>query len=224
MAAPSDWIATTRQAIPQFWALVTKLKPTMHLAGITELDAGFLDAHQVAALLWDVDGTLMPHHHSGVAPEFQAVLKNLETRVPQAILSNCGEIRLAELGRIFPELPVFKAYRTPEGALVLRQLLRGEERWTSGRGAARERLAKAPARLTPVKKPSGELIDMVLDQLGDPPRDRVFMVGDQYFTDIAGANLAGIKSVKVPTYQPASFPLPVRTFQLLERLIYRIMR
>jgi predicted HAD superfamily phosphohydrolase YqeG len=53
-------------------------------------------------------------------------------------------------------------------------------------------------------------------------RARVFMIGDQYFTDIASANLAGIRSVKVDTRSPASFPLPVRTLQRIERAVYHI--
>jgi predicted HAD superfamily phosphohydrolase YqeG len=49
------------------------------------------------------------------------------------------------------------------------------------------------------------------------------MVGDQYFTDIAGANLAGINSVKVPTLSPRSFPLLLRSFQRAEWLMVRLL-
>ncbi|HEV8124281.1 MAG TPA: HAD hydrolase-like protein [Gemmatimonadales bacterium] len=223
MAAPSDWITTTRQALPRFFKLVSKLKPTFHLPDITAVDQGFVEAHRVAALLWDVDGTLMPHHEMGVATEFQATLKNLEARIPQAILSNCGETRFSELGRIFPELPVLKAYKAPNGRVVLRVLERGVERWSESAGKERVAVEKPSGPLTPLKKPSAELIEFALDQLGAPPRERTFMVGDQYFTDIAGANLAGIGSIKVPTFKPESFPLPVRSFQLFERAVYRLL-
>ena len=223
MAAPSDWYITTRQALPQFFKLVSKLKPTFHLPDVTALDSGFVAAHQIAALLWDVDGTLMPHHHMVVAPEFEATLRNLEARVPQAILSNCGEVRFHELGGIFPALPVLKAYRTVDRTTVLRVLLQGNEQWSAGAAAQRRPIAKPTEALTPLKKPSAELIEFALDQLGAPPRERVFMVGDQYFTDIAGANLAGIGSIKVPTFQPKSFPFPVRSFQLFERAVYRLV-
>lgn len=223
MAAPTDWITTTWQALPQFFRLVTKLKPTYHLPDVTALDSGFVSSHGVAALLWDVDGTLMPHHYMGVAPEFQATLKALESAVPQAILSNCGETRFLELGKIFPELPVLKAYTTEAGTTVLRSLHRGEERWSLGSGKDHQPIARPEGRLKPLKKPSAELIDFAIDRLGADQRDRVFMVGDQYFTDIAGANLAGIRSVKVPTFGRHSFPFPIRSFQLIERGIYRLL-
>lgn len=223
MAAPSDWFTTTRQALPRFFKLVSKLKPSFHLPDITALDPQFVERERIAALLWDVDGTLMPHHDMGVATEFQATLKHLETRVPQAILSNCGEDRFHELGRIFPELPVLKAYKSADGRVLLRVLERGAEAWSEGSGEARRKIGKPEGSLTPLKKPSAELIEFALDQLGSPPRERVFMVGDQYFTDIAGANLAGIGSIKVPTFKPHSFPFPVRSFQLLERAVYRLV-
>jgi predicted HAD superfamily phosphohydrolase YqeG len=223
MAAPSDWLTTTRQALPRFFELVSKLKPTFHLPDITALNRAFVEEHKVAALLWDVDGTLMPHHDMGVASEFQATLKNLEANVPQAILSNCGEDRFHELGRIFPELPVLKAYRMPDRSVVLRALEQGSEQWSAGAGQQRRTITRPVETLLPLKKPSAELIQFALDQLGSPPRERVFMVGDQYFTDIAGANLAGIRSIKVPTFKPKSFPFPVRSFQLLERALYRLM-
>jgi predicted HAD superfamily phosphohydrolase YqeG len=223
MAAPSDWLITARQTLPRFFKLISRLKPTFHLPDVTAVDRRFVQEQQVAALLWDVDGTLMPHHYLGVAIEYMATLENLEDQVPQAILSNCGEDRFHELGSIFPELPVLKAYRKPDGSLVLRVLQGGNERWVEGAGAARRDIAIPAGTLVALKKPSAELIEFALDQLGSPPRERVFMVGDQYFTDIAGANLAGIGSIKVPTYKPRSFPLPVRLFQLFERAVYRLV-
>ncbi len=223
MAAPSDWFTTTRQALPRFFKLVSKLKPSFHLRDIAALDPEFVESKGIAALLWDVDGTLMPHHDMGVATEFQATLKQLEIRVPQAILSNCGEDRFHELGQIFPELPVLKAYKTADGRVVLRVLKRGVEQWSEGSGARRLTIERPAGALVPLKKPSAELIEFALDQLGSPPRERVYMVGDQYFTDIAGANLAGIGSIKVATFKPHSFPFPVRSFQLLERAVYRLV-
>ncbi|MEO8294434.1 MAG: HAD hydrolase-like protein [Gemmatimonadota bacterium] len=167
----------------------------------------------------------MPHHDMGVAPEFQATLKEIErqTGIRQAILSNCGETRFGELGRIFPELPVLKAYVAADGQTFLRSGHRGVEAWSDRAGGTVDDISSYRQHLRPLKKPSAELIEFALHQLGSPPRDHVFMVGDQYFTDIAGANLAGIRSVKVPTFRPESFPFAVRTFQKLERLIYRVL-
>src|SRR5436305_1399909 len=81
--------------------LAGKLEPTVHIDDVTSIDDRFLDEYAVAALLWDVDGTLMSHHGSGVAPRFEAVLGRLRNHVPQAVLSNCGEERFQHLATIF---------------------------------------------------------------------------------------------------------------------------
>jgi len=57
--------------------------------------------------------------------------------------------------------------------------------------------------------------------IADRP-EAALMVGDQYFTDIASANLAGVRSAKVPTLHRASFPAPVRWSQRLEAVLYRL--
>jgi len=224
MAAASDWFTTTRQALPRFFKLVSKLRPTHHLPDVRAIDERFLSDHAVEALLWDVDGTLMAHHNMSVADSFQSTLARLAERsdVKQVVLSNCGESRFTELGRIFPEIPVLKAYQKASGDTVVRSLHQGREVWSDGReGGMQERPDKE--QLRPLKKPSAELIEFALSHAGSPSREHVFMVGDQYFTDIAGANLAGIKSIKVPTFEPASFPFPVRSFQMVERMLYRLM-
>lgn len=76
--------------------------------------------------------------------------------------------------------------------------------------------------LRSVRKPSAELIDRAR-QLLQCPADRVVMVGDQLFTDIASANLAGIRSIKVPTLARETFPLPLRTLQRMEDLLFRLL-
>lgn len=223
MAAASDWITTTRQALPRFFKLVSKLKPTIHLPDIRAIDEKFITDHRVAALIWDVDGTLMAHHNMSVAEMFQSTLTRIAERsdIRQIILSNCGESRFAELGRIFPEIPVIKAYRKDGNGIVLRTLFAGGERWNDG-WTGTDRLS-GEGVLQPLKKPSGELIELALAQAGSPPPEQVYMVGDQYFTDIAGANLAGIRSIKVPTLERGSFPFAVRSFQRIESVLYRML-
>ena len=49
------------------------------------------------------------------------------------------------------------------------------------------------------------------------------MVGDQYFTDIAGANLAGVRSIKLSAIGPESLPRSIRMGQMVERLVYRLL-
>jgi predicted HAD superfamily phosphohydrolase YqeG len=48
-------------------------------------------------------------------------------------------------------------------------------------------------------------------------------VGDQYFTDVAGANLAGVRSIKLPTLAKETFRIPVRISHALERAVYAIL-
>ena len=77
------------------------------------------------------------------------------------------------------------------------------------------------AGLDPVRKPDPELLRAAVAAL-ELPGSAVVMVGDQYFTDIAGAGLAGIRSIKVPTIGRESFPTGMRVGHVVERLAYRI--
>jgi predicted HAD superfamily phosphohydrolase YqeG len=47
------------------------------------------------------------------------------------------------------------------------------------------------------------------------------MVGDQYWTDIAGANLGGVRSIRVPPVEPGTFPRTLRVLQSIERSVQR---
>jgi predicted HAD superfamily phosphohydrolase YqeG len=222
MSQKTSWTTTVLQAAPRLFELVRHLRPTMHVAAVTSLDGDFLSAHAVSAILWDVDGTLMAHHDRAIASEIKGVLEGLGRRVPQAILSNCDDERLAELGVLFADLPVFKGYRLETGTLALRRLHQGRDEWSVREVAGGRPLSSPPASALPVRKPSAALIEHVIKWMG-VDREGAFMIGDQYFTDIAGANLAGIRSVKVETLAPASFPLAVRAYQWMERLLYRLL-
>jgi HAD superfamily phosphatase (TIGR01668 family) len=219
--AQTDWWSTTRQAVPNLGTLLRNLRPTMEVASVREIDPAFVERHQVEAFIWDVDGTMMGHHDCLLHPDLLAVVQRLWkiAGLSHAILSNCGEERFAELGGIFPDIPIFKGYRS-NGKVLLRKLLQGQETWLQPDG----NLVEKPAGiLTPLKKPSAELIARVLVEIGRPDPARVYMVGDQYFTDIAGANLAGINSIKVTTVSRATFPLLLRTFQRVESIIVHLM-
>jgi predicted HAD superfamily phosphohydrolase YqeG len=218
-----NWTSTAWQTFPRLWGVLGKMRPTLSVPDITAIDDAFLRRHDVAALLWDVDGTLMAYHHGRVEPELAGAFANLRGKVPQAILSNCGDARLEELGTIFGELPVFKGYRRRDASLVFRCLRGGDERWSAGRGDARATIPRPAGRLKALRKPSAELVDALIDDLGVAPRERVFMVGDQHLTDIAGANLAGIGSVKVRTVRPETFPLEIRCLQRVERGLFRVL-
>lgn len=218
MQAKSDWLTTTRQALPDFLRLARKLRPTFHMDDIRGIDHAFIAKNAIEALIWDVDGTLMPHHHDSVAPSLQPTMDKIFelAEIRHAILSNCGEDRLQELGDLFPNIPVIKGYES-EGTTVWRTLKDGHEEWATEQGPA-----QPPLERVPIKKPSAKLIHCAMRVLGAADGSRVVMVGDQYFTDIAGANLAGIRSIKVHTFDPASFPFAVRSFQRIEALLYRL--
>ena len=218
MAAPTDWIATTRQALPEFFRLARRLRPTFQMRDIRGIDHAFIRENGINALIWDVDGTLMPHHYKGVAPSLQPAMdKILElSEVRHTILSNCGEERLVELGQLFPHIPVVKAYETESGT-VCRTLVKGREEWLGDAGSL-----EPPRQRQPIKKPSAKLVECAMRVLGREDRAGVVMVGDQFFTDIAGANLAGIRSIKVDTLDPRSFPFAVRSFQRFESVVYRL--
>lgn len=217
--ARNDWIRTTAQALPRFFELAGRMRPSVHLPDIRALDEEFLRTHDVRGLIWDVDGTLMPHHNLEIDEAFRETFDRLLRRngLRHVILSNCGEERLAELGRIFPEVPVVKAYVGDPGP-VARRLVGGRESWLDLEGRP-----VSPEGLSPVKKPSALPIRLALREMEDPPPEQVFMVGDQYFTDIAGANLGGVRSVKVPTWERASFPLVLRAFQRFESVLFRLL-
>ena len=72
-----------------------------------------------------------------------------------------------------------------------------------------------------IRKPSVALLEYALRVL-DVPAENALVVGDQYLTDVAGANMTGVRSAKVPTLEPGSFPLPVRILQLLDSGFYRL--
>jgi predicted HAD superfamily phosphohydrolase YqeG len=211
-----DWLATAWQVLPRAFEVVARLEPTFDLPGAAAVTTAFAREHRVLAVLWDVDGTLMPYHHTSVPRESQAILDDLERGgVRQAILSNCGEARFRELGEVFPQLPVLKAYRMATGEAVLRVLVGSVDRWLTSRPGG-------PAK--PYRKPSATLVRLALDHLGISEPARALMIGDQCLTDVAGANLAGIRSAKVPTLARSTFPPAIRTLQRLEGVLRVVSR
>jgi predicted HAD superfamily phosphohydrolase YqeG len=50
------------------------------------------------------------------------------------------------------------------------------------------------------------------------------MVGDQYWTDVAGANLGGIRSIRVPPIEPHTFPKTLRVLQAVEQRLRKWIR
>ncbi|WP_420633494.1 HAD hydrolase-like protein [Candidatus Palauibacter sp.] len=223
----ATWVQTSRRLLPRLARLAREIQPTFHLGSVSELSPGDLQELGVKAVLWDVDGTLMAHHadrvDAALTSAFEALLAAPGLR--HAIVSNCQEDRFAELGRIFPGMPVVLGYETAAGAAF--RVRRGAvEEWCGPGASGRSDPANASRNgmaLRPIRKPSRRLVRAALDVLDFADRpEAALMVGDQYFTDIASASLAGIRSVKVTTLHRASFPSPVRVSQRLEGLLYRL--
>lgn len=222
MGENGGWTRTARSVLPRLMRLSGKIDPTFELGSVAEIDDAFLEKHGVRGLIWDVDGTLMAHHakevDATVRPRFESLLAR--TNLRHAIVSNCQPSRFRELGEIFPSVPVLLGFKTPVG-MAFRVIRRGQQT-TTGRG--QQALARQPG-IEPVRKPSAALIRQAIREMGmeDAP-ERVLVVGDQYFTDIASANLAGVRSVKVHTIDPGSFPMAVQLGQLLEGALMRVRR
>lgn len=214
----ADWVTTVRQVLPRLLSVTRNLKPTLHLDSIAELTPDLLHEHDIRTVIWDVDGTLMPWHARTVdpalAPAFDALVRSDAAR--HVILSNCSEERLVELGRMFPDIPILKGYDTPDGRRC-RRLLGGVDSWVDDRPPPDAGTAHA------IRKPDADLVAFALVEAGARGAATAVMVGDQYLTDIAGANLAGVRSVKVRTVARSSFPFPVRFFQRIEGALYRAL-
>lgn len=207
--------ATLRQSLPSLRHLLSQLEPTYHLDTVAEIDAAFLLELGIAAVLWDVDGTLMAYHGRDVDDQFPHI-RDLFRHGParHAILSNCDEVRFDTLGELFPEVHVLRAYSTAAG-LVFRHRLGGRDTHSV---AQVESILSNGGRQ--IRKPSRELVDYGRQVLEVDDPYHVLMVGDQYLTDIASANLAGVRSVKVQTFGRNTFPPPIRLSQRMENLLY----
>lgn len=71
-------------------------------------------------------------------------------------------------------------------------------------------------------KPLGRAFQQGLAQLGTPPHETA-MVGDQLFTDVLGANLAGMVSILVTPLSPGKL-LHTRALRRLERVLLKRYR
>jgi hypothetical protein len=150
-----------------------------------------------------------------IAPEYRAHFEELvrDPSVCHVILSNCGEARFVELGSLFPTIALARAY-SAAGGPVLR--LRTGSQDTHSPEQVRALLETGRI----LRKPSPTPFRLVVQAMGVDP-EAALMVGDQHLTDVAGANRAGIRSVKVGTYRPDSFPRILRAGQVLERVLVR---
>jgi predicted HAD superfamily phosphohydrolase YqeG len=212
-----DRFATLRQSLPRIWKLLSELEPTFRIQTVSEIDGDFIERNDIRGILWDVDGTLMSYHAKDIDQQFphiRALFRDGPAR--HAILSNCDEVRFDVLAGMFPEVPVVRGYATPNEP-VFRYKLGGTD--THSPEEIQHILSHNGVQ---IRKPSGELIRYGMQLLGVDDPDAMLMVGDQYLTDIASANLAGARSAKVPTFRRETFPFPIRVSQRVERVLYAL--
>jgi len=218
IASGESAFATFVQSAPRLFSLLGRMRPTWELPALSALDGEFLRREGIRGLVWDVDGTLTGDRRPALVPEvvapFQALVE--EPGLRHVILSNAGEIRFRELGAMFPLIPILRAYQHG-GTIEYRKLLGRDDSWT------REELdARLAGGARVIRKPSAALVDFAVRELACD-REAIVMVGDQYLTDVAGANLGGVRSVKLPTLAPDSFRTTVRISQRVEAVLYRLL-
>ncbi|NNG15042.1 MAG: hypothetical protein HKM89_01090, partial [Gemmatimonadales bacterium] len=71
MAQIADWLSTVRQTLPRIGLMVRHMQPSLELSDVRSISPAFLESLGVEAVIWDVDGTLMPRHHREVAAPFR---------------------------------------------------------------------------------------------------------------------------------------------------------
>lgn len=210
-------LATLRQSLGRMPLLLRNMEPTWFLDGVAGITPDFVAREGIAGILWDIDGTLTAYHRTTLLPEAVAPFEALRgvPGLAHAILSNSPEWRFRELAEMFPDVPVLRGYRLG-GKVLLRRLHGGHDSWS-----ADDLEARLAAGAVTLRKPSAELVRLAIAELGCPP-DAAVMVGDQYLTDIAGANLARIRSIKLPNPAKRTFPWSIRFTQRLEELLFRV--
>jgi len=215
----ADYLSTLRQTVPQLVTVLKNMEPTLHVPDVSRLDATFFQDRNIEGVIWDVDGTLMGYHAMDIDREFRDMIRGQFRDGPahHAILSNSDEARFRALGTIFPEIPVLRGYSTPHGP-VRRCLFQGGDTHTPDQ--IREILQHGHQ----IRKPNGDLIRFAMTEMGVEDPTNVVMIGDQYLTDIASANLSGVRSIKVDTYRRATFPFNLRCSQRAERVLYLLFR
>jgi len=218
IASGESAFATFVQSAPRLLKLIRQMRPTWELPGLSALDPEFLRRERIRGLVWDVDGTLTGDRRPELIPEAEAAFTALLAvpGIQHVILSNAGEARFRELGTMFPDLPILRAYQRG-GTTLYRKLDRGADSWT-----AEELTTRLAEGARVIRKPSAALTEYAVRELGCE-RETTVMIGDQYLTDVAGANLGGVRSVKLPTLAPGSFRTAVRMSQRGETLLYRLL-
>jgi predicted HAD superfamily phosphohydrolase YqeG len=218
LATGNSAFSTFFQVAPHLLRVMRHMRPTWHQGTLTAVTPAFLRWHGLRGVIWDVDGTLTGDRRTELRPEAEAAFRMLaeDPGLRHVVLSNAGEERYRQLGTIFAGMPILRAYTLgPE--ILYRRLQGTDDTWTAEELAAR---LAAGARV--IRKPSAVLVDYAVRELGCT-KDEAVMIGDQYLTDVAGANLGGVRSIRLPTLARETFRPAVRLSQVLERGLYAVL-
>ncbi len=218
LATGASAFTTFVQVLPRLPSLVARMRPTWRVGSLAEVTPAFLRERGISGLVWDVDGTLTGDRRRDLLPGSEGPFRALlaEPSLAHVILSNASEERFLELAGMFPTVPLLRGYAL-RGEFLFRKIAGGTDCWT-----ADELAARLAAGAHVVRKPSAELVEVAVRELART-KDEVAMVGDQYLTDVAGANLGGIRSIKLPTQAPGTFRLSVRVGQRLEGGLFAVV-
>jgi predicted HAD superfamily phosphohydrolase YqeG len=218
LASGASSFSTLVQVAPRLVSLFGKMEPTWHLPGPAAITPAFLREHGLRGLIWDVDGTLTGDRRPALFAESEGPFRTLlaDASLTHVVLSNAGEERYRELGTMFPAVPILRAY-SMDGRTLYRRLQGTADTWTA---AELEQRLTAGARV--IRKPSATLVDYAVREMGCA-KSEVVMIGDQYLTDVAGASLGGVRSIKVPTLARETFRASVRFSQRLETALYAVL-
>lgn len=197
--------------------ILKDLRPTFRMKDVRSVTPEFLETRGIEGVIWDVDGTLMNYHDTDIAVEFRDQIRSLFREGPgrHSILSNCGEARYPQLGKMFPEIPVLRGYTSPNGP-ILRVLEQGRDSHSAGE------LKRILDEGRVLRKPSGKLIELAMEHLNITDKTKMLIIGDQYLTDVASGNLGGILTARVPAYGRHSFPVALRVSQRLEQALFAV--
>ena len=218
LATGSSSFSTFFQSFPRLPMLLRKMRPTWHLSSLSAVTPEFLAGQGIKAMIWDVDGTLTRDRGPGIEPSQEPPFRALMAApgLKHVVLSNASEERFSQLGTLFPMLTILRAYRLGEQVLY-RKRHGAADTWSP---EELERQLAAGAAV--IRKPSAALVDYAVRELG-VTRQEVVMIGDQYLTDVAGANLGAVRSIKLPTFARETFRFSVRLSQRIELMLYALL-
>ena len=218
LATGSSAFSTFFQSFPRLPMLLRKMQPTWHLSSLSAVTPEFLAGQGIKAMIWDVDGTLTRDRGPGIEPSQEPPFRALMAApgLKHVVLSNASEERFTQLGTLFPMLTILRAY------LLGEQVLYRKRHGAADTWSPEELERQLAAGAAVIRKPSAALVDYAVRELG-VTRQEVVMIGDQYLTDVAGANLGAVRSIKLPTFARETFRFSVRLSQRIELLLYALL-